>query len=114
MTVTAEDPLAAGPNPVIAGRRTAFQHVLINEYREGAPIGWHRDRPQFDRVVGVSLKSPCVMRLRRRIGEGFERLAVPLAPRSAYLLTGPARMEWEHSIPEQKGHRYSVTFRNLR
>jgi alkylated DNA repair dioxygenase AlkB len=93
---------------------TAFEHVLINEYREGAPIGWHRDRPQFDRVVGVSLGSPCVMRLRRRTRDGFERVAVPLAPRSAYLLDGVARSEWEHSIPEQKGHRYSITFRNLR
>lgn len=92
----------------------AFEHVLINEYREGAPIGWHKDRPQFDRVVGVSLGSPCVMRLRRRRGDGFERINAPLAPRSAYLLDGPARADWEHSIPGQKGHRYSVTFRNLR
>jgi alkylated DNA repair dioxygenase AlkB len=91
-----------------------FAHVLINEYREGAPIGWHRDRPQFDRVVGVSLVSPTVMRLRRRVGERFERLSVPLAPRSAYLLSGAARAEWEHSIPEAKALRYSITFRNLR
>ena len=92
----------------------AFAHVLINEYREGAPIGWHRDRPQFDKVVGVSLKSPTVMRFRRRAGARFERLNVPLSPGSAYLLDGPARAEWEHSIAQAKAHRYSVTFRNLR
>ena len=92
----------------------AFAHVLINEYREGAPIGWHKDRPAFERVVGISLGAPCVMRLRRRVGDGFERKNVPLAPRSAYLLTGPARTDWEHSLPEAKALRYSITFRNLR
>ena len=92
----------------------AFAHVLINEYREGAPIGWHRDRPVFEKVVGVSLLAPTVMRFRRRVGERFERINVALAPRSAYLLDGPARLQWEHSLPEAKAHRYSITFRNLR
>ncbi len=92
----------------------AFRHVLINEYREGAPIGWHRDRPVFEKIVGVSLVSPTVMRFRRRVGERFERMNVPVAPRSAYLLDGPARLIWEHSLPEAKSHRYSITFRNLR
>ena len=92
----------------------AFEHVLINEYREGAPIGWHRDRPVFEKVVGVSLLSPTVMRFRRRAETRFERINVPLEPRSAYLLDGPARTDWEHSLPEAKAHRYSITFRNLR
>lgn len=92
----------------------AFQHVLINEYREGAPIGWHKDRPVFEKVVGVSLGAETVMRFRRRSGERFERINVPLAPRSAYLLDGPARSEWEHSLPEARALRYSITFRNLR
>lgn len=92
----------------------AFGHVLINEYREGAPIGWHKDRPVFEKVAGISLGAPCVMRFRRRAGERFERLNVPLAPRSIYLLDGPARTEWEHSLPEAKALRYSITFRNLR
>jgi alkylated DNA repair dioxygenase AlkB len=91
-----------------------FAHLLINEYREGAPIGWHRDRPVFDRVVGVSLKAPTTMRFRRRAGARFERFSVPLSPRSAYLLDGPARREWEHSLPPARAHRYSLTFRNLR
>jgi alkylated DNA repair dioxygenase AlkB len=92
----------------------AFRHVLINEYREGAPIGWHKDRPVFDKVVGVSLGAATVMRFRRRVGEKFERINVPLPPRSAYLLDGPARTEWEHSLPEARALRYSITFRNLR
>ena len=92
----------------------AFVHVLINEYRQGAPIGWHRDRPAFEKVVGISLGAETIMRFRRRVGEGFERINVPLAPRSAYLLDGAARAVWEHSLPEAKAQRYSLTFRNLR
>ena len=92
----------------------AFAHVLINEYREGAPIGWHRDRPVFDKVVGVSLLAPAVMRFRRRAGARFDRINVPIEPRSAYLLDGEARTDWEHSLPEARAHRYSITFRNLR
>ena len=92
----------------------SFSQLLINEYREGAPIGWHRDRPVFDKIVGVSLLAPTVMRFRRRVGERFERINTPLAPRSAYLLDGPARVDWEHSLPEAKAHRFSLTFRNLR
>jgi alkylated DNA repair dioxygenase AlkB len=91
-----------------------FAQLLINEYREGAPIGWHRDRPVFDKVVGVSLLAPTVMRFRRRVGERFERISTPLEPRSAYLLDGPARRDWEHSLPEATAHRYSLTFRNMR
>lgn len=33
----------------------AFAMVLINEYRPGSPIGWHRDAPQYGIVAGVSL-----------------------------------------------------------
>jgi alkylated DNA repair dioxygenase AlkB len=92
----------------------ALQQVLINKYEPGAPIGWHRDRAVFAEVVGVSLGAPCSFRLRRRVGGGFERKSLILAPRSAYLLAGPARTEWEHSIPPVEALRYSVTFRNFR
>lgn len=92
----------------------AFVHVLINEYREGAPIGWHRDRPVFDKVVGVSLKSAAILRFRRREAGRWQRTAIAVSPRSAYLLDGPARTDWEHSLPQAKAHRYSITFRNLR
>jgi alkylated DNA repair dioxygenase AlkB len=91
-----------------------LQQCLLNEYLPGAPIGWHRDRPMFEKVVGISLLAPCNFRLRRRTATGFERAAVTLAPRSAYLLTGPARGVWEHSIPPVAAHRYSITFRNFR
>jgi alkylated DNA repair dioxygenase AlkB len=92
----------------------ALEHALINEYQPGAPIGWHRDRPQFGDVLGVSLLSPCRFRLRRKTGARWERMTITLEPRSAYLLRGPARSEWEHSIPEAEALRYSITFRTLR
>jgi len=99
----------------LAGHRPAdLQQVLINKYEPGAPIGWHRDRPVFAEVVGVSLLAPCPFRLRKRVGAGFERKTITLEPRSAYLLSGPARTEWEHSIPPVAALRYSITFRNFR
>lgn len=90
-----------------------FAHALVIEYAPGAGIGWHRDRPQFDVVCGVSLLAPCTLRFRRRVGKKFERVGVPLPPRSAYVLRGPARHEWEHSIVPMEMLRYSVTFRTL-
>lgn len=92
----------------------ALEEVLITEYPPGAGIGWHRDAPAFDVVVGVSLLAPCRLRFRQRIGSGWHSLAVPLAPRSAYRLAGPARTAWQHSIPPIPALRYSVTFRTLR
>ena len=92
-----------------------FQHVLVTEYGAGAGIGWHRDKAVFGEVVGVSLLSPCVLRFRRAAGgRRWERAKLKAEPRSAYLLSGPARTEWEHSIPEVDSLRYSITFRNLR
>ena len=98
-----------------AGLQTEqLEHVLINEYRPGAPIGWHRDKPHFEEVVGVSLLSPCAFRLRRKQGAGWERRTLTVEPRSAYVMQGPARWEWEHSIPPAEQLRYSVTFRSMR
>jgi alkylated DNA repair dioxygenase AlkB len=97
-----------------AGRPAeAFVQVLINQYRPGAGIGWHRDKPHFDEVVGVSLLAPCAMRFRRKAGETWERRSAWLEPRSAYLLSGPSRSEWEHSITPPDQLRYSITFRTL-
>ena len=92
----------------------ALVQAMVMEYAPGAGIGWHRDRPQFDKVVGVSLGSACVLRFRRKTGERWARMAAALAPRSAYLLDGPARTDWQHSITPGAELRYSVTFRSLR
>lgn len=91
----------------------ALRQALLIRYDAGAPIGWHRDRPQFGTVIGISLGAQVVMRLRRRAGRGFERRALPLPPRSLYLLAGEARHGWEHSIAPHPATRRSITFRTL-
>ena len=91
----------------------AVGHVLVARYDPGAGIGWHRDRPQFDRVVGVSLAAPAVLRFRQRTATGFQRASLPVEPRSAYLLSGEARRQWEHSIAPGEFLRFSITFRSL-
>lgn len=90
-----------------------FAHVLLARYDPGAGIGWHRDRPQFEDVVGISLGSPATMRFRRRTDAGFRRANVHLEPRSAYLLRGEVRHDWEHSITPGETLRFSITFRTL-
>jgi alkylated DNA repair dioxygenase AlkB len=89
-------------------------HVLVTEYGPGAGIGWHRDKAAYGDVVGISLCSPCRFRMRRRGSRAWERATITAEPRSGYLLSGPARTEWEHSIPALGNLRYSVTFRTLR
>jgi alkylated DNA repair dioxygenase AlkB len=91
-----------------------LQHVLVTEYSPGAAIGWHRDKAVFGEVIGISLLSSCTFRLRRKNGATWDRASITAEPRSAYLLSGPSRTEWEHSIPPVDTLRYSITFRNLR
>ena len=91
----------------------AFAQALLIRYDPGAGIGWHRDRPQFGVVAGLSLGAPAVLRLRRRVGDRFERRALPLPPRSVYVLAGEARHGWEHSLSPQEGLRHSLTLRSL-
>jgi DNA oxidative demethylase len=87
--------------------------ALLLRYDPGAGIGWHRDRPVFGHVLGVSLGAPATLRFRRRRPDGFDRAAVSLRPRSIYHLTGPVRHEWEHSIAAMPATRWSTTFRSL-
>ena len=86
----------------------------VVEYTPGTAIGWHRDKPHFADVLGISLNSECVFRFRRKAGDGWERFSLAAEPRSIYLMRGPSRTEWEHSIPEVAALRYSITFRTLR
>lgn len=107
-------PLAARAAAFAGVGPDAVAHALLTEYAPGAGIGWHRDRPQFEDVVGVSFLSPCRFRFRLRQAEGWKRAAFTAEPRSAYLLRGPSRREWEHSIPPLQTLRYSITFRTFR
>jgi alkylated DNA repair dioxygenase AlkB len=90
----------------------AFEQGLVIRYDLGAGIGWHRDRPAFDKVVGISLGAPCDLRFRQRTERGFRRFTLHAPPRSAYLLTGEIRHDWEHSIVPMEAQRFSITFRN--
>jgi alkylated DNA repair dioxygenase AlkB len=90
-----------------------LSEALLTEYPPGAPIGWHRDAPGFGIVIGVSLLASCRFRFRRGAGRNAERISLVLEPRSAYVLSGAARSEWEHSIPDVDTLRYSVTFRTV-
>jgi alkylated DNA repair dioxygenase AlkB len=103
----------------------AFAMALLNAYPPGAPIGWHRDAPQYDVIAGVSLGSASRMKFRPYVSRVAPRDAGPreprrasheitLEPRSAYLIAGAARAQFEHSIPPVAAERYSITFRTLR
>lgn len=91
-----------------------LHHILVTEYSPGSAIGWHRDKAIFGDVIGISLLSSCNFRLRRKIGAKWERASILAEPRSAYLMRGPSRTEWEHSIPPVDSLRYSITLRNFR
>jgi alkylated DNA repair dioxygenase AlkB len=102
-TIEAEEQLPPG----------AIRQVLCTEYEAGAGIGWHRDKPHFDKVFGLSLKSDCKFRFRRRRGEKWERYTLEAGARSLYLMSGESRLVWEHSIPPVETPRYSITFRTM-
>jgi alkylated DNA repair dioxygenase AlkB len=94
-----------------------FTHALVAEYKPGTQLGWHRDVPEFEIVVGISLAGTCRLRLRPyppKKGKRGESLSLDLEPRSAYVLRGEARWGWQHSIPPAKSLRYSITFRTRR
>jgi alkylated DNA repair dioxygenase AlkB len=87
--------------------------ALVIRYDPGAGIGWHRDRPIFEHVIGISLEAPATLRLRRRLTKGFERASIDLARRSIYHLSDEARHDWEHSIADMTVRRWSITFRSF-
>jgi alkylated DNA repair dioxygenase AlkB len=95
------------------GPSTRIGQVLCTEYDKGVGIGWHRDKPHFDRVFGLSLGSPCRFRFRKADGDKWQRFTLHAEPRSLYMMSGAARQIWEHSIPAVEAPRYSITFRTM-
>lgn len=94
-------------------RSDELVQALLIRYDEGAGIGWHRDRPIYEHVLGISLAAPATMRFRRKVGERWQRATLPLTPRSIYRLSGEIRHDWEHSIAPMTERRYSITFRSF-
>jgi alkylated DNA repair dioxygenase AlkB len=95
-------------------RPGSVRQVLCTEYDVGVGIGWHHDKPQFDKVFGISLGSACCFRFRLRESDKWQRFALRAEPRSIYLMDGEARRSCEHSIPPVEQRRYSITFRTMR
>src|SRR5947207_3278907 len=92
-------------------RSAPIRQVLCTEYDQGAGIGWHRDKPHFDEVFGLSLASQCRLRFRRQYGLQWQRFTLEALPRSLYMMSGAARQIWEHSIPPVAAPRVSITLR---
>jgi alkylated DNA repair dioxygenase AlkB len=114
-------PLRTRAGSLCAIDPSSLVQASIIEYSTGAPIGWHRDIPQFGVVVGISLGAPCRMRFRKysRVrSQGAaardETLSIELEPRSLYLMSGASRDSWQHSIPPLKELRYAILMRTLR
>ena len=78
---------------------TTIKQLPMTEYEIGAGIGWHREKPQFDKVFGLLLFLACEFRFRRKVGEKWDRFTLEAEPRSLYMMTGESRTTWQHSIP---------------
>lgn len=108
-------PLRQKAARLIGVTEEAFPHALINEYRPGTPLGWHRDVPEFELIVGVSLAGTCRMRFRPYPPRPRAKVfTLDLEPRSVYVLRDEIRWRWQHSVAPTKALRYSVTFRTRR
>jgi alkylated DNA repair dioxygenase AlkB len=92
---------------------SSVRQILCTEYETGVGIGWHRDKPQFGEIFGLSLAAPCKFRFRRKKGPTWQRFTLDAKPRSLYMMAGEARHVWQHSIPPVEATRYSITFRAM-
>ena len=93
-----------------------IQHAMVAEYQPATPLGWHRDVPDFEVIMGVSLLGHARLRFRPWPPKLNARttFAIELAPRSAYLLRDEARWHWQHAVSPTKELRYLITFRTRR
>ncbi len=108
------EPLRARAGDLVSAEPGELAEALVTEYSPGAAIGWHRDAPMFGVVVAVSLLGSGRLRFRRGEAGSRETSEIRVEPRSAYVLSGSARSDWQHSIPPVEALRYSITFRTLR
>ena len=111
------DPLRerAGAWAGIAPER--FSQALVAEYQPGTPLGWHRDVPDFESIVGISVLGNARMKFRPyppAAGRSDSAFELDLPPRCAYVLEGAARWKWQHSIVKTQEQRYSISLRTRR
>ena len=98
-----------GPIPswaqMLGGRMAAMgifrktpDHVLLRRYDRGRGVRPHIDKEAYGPVVaGLTLTSSRIFHL-TRLGSR-SRLEALLLPGDLYVMTGPARYRWKHSIP---------------
>jgi alkylated DNA repair dioxygenase AlkB len=106
-------PFIAGVEQFADLPASSVRQILCTEYETGVGIGWHRDKPHFGEVFGLSLAAPCKFRFRRKRGSAWQRFTLEAEPRSLYMMAGESRHVWEHSIPPVEATRYSITFRTM-
>lgn len=94
-------------------RADQIEHAMVTEYSPGTQIGWHRDQPPYNQIIGISLGSSAPFRFRKEKGTKWERITVTAEPRSIYIMSGSARYVWQHSIPPVEDWRYSITMRTI-
>lgn len=94
-----------------------ISELLVTEYPAGAVINWHRDAPPFHTIIGISLLSDCVFKLRpyNKAKQGRKSIiSLPVQRCSLYVMKEAARTDWEHSIAPVPQTRYSITLRTLK
>lgn len=91
----------------------AFDQCLINIYAKKQGIAAHVDHPDLfgPVIICVSMGGQRVMYFTR---DGT-RVKVTLQPGDAYVMTGPARYDWEHEMPKLASNKpcYSITYRTV-
>jgi alkylated DNA repair dioxygenase AlkB len=109
-------PLVQKVAPKLNVNDTDIAELLVIEYPVGAVMNWHRDAPPFDKIAGISLLSDCIFKFRPHDKAKQRRgsiISIPVRRRSLYIMQGPSRSEWQHSVAPNKNIRYSITLRTL-
>ena len=100
----------------IGVRQLPFKEFEFHGYkgkRRTVSFGWQY---QFSGRGGLQKANDIpqfILPLRAVVAEFAQRVKILAEPCFAYHLTGPARHEWQHSIPSVTELRYSITFRSL-
>jgi alkylated DNA repair dioxygenase AlkB len=94
-----------------------IEHALISEYIPSTGIGWHRDQPPYDKIIGLSFGTAVPFRFRKlspiKDKKKWEHITITAEPRSLYVMAGESRSLWQHSIPPVPDWRYSLTMRTI-
>jgi alkylated DNA repair dioxygenase AlkB len=102
--------------------RTAFNHVLLNRYRDGNDsMGWHADdEAELGReppIASVSLGAPRDFLVRAKANkERSQRRSFTLGSGDVLLMAGATQHRFVHALPKRsasRAERISLTFRRV-